>query len=272
MKKYISSQVPAEYEQLDSVFGGDGTNINNQYLNTNFKCSDFYGCEIELCMRGNLRENNKWYLNGAYEPNKIAQSGLVGDSTTTCYAYINYGFAQTAYSSNADTTQFHTLYMSDGEQRFDGVPYAYEHYGTLTDYNYLLFARRDSGGVTVSPPMNIRYFWVKKDGEYLLYYIPARRKSDGKIGFYDPVSETFNIGTGNLQSGGNYYGGWVGCGYKIRENGAWEDTDSEKKRSGGSWNLPNTRLLSKGKSAIYREYRDVKEPVPEEKKDEAIKR
>lgn len=68
MKKYIASQLPAEYEQLDSILGGDGTNLNNVYLNTNFKCSDFYGCEIELCMRGNLRENNKWHLNGAYEP------------------------------------------------------------------------------------------------------------------------------------------------------------------------------------------------------------
>lgn len=277
MKKYIASQLPAEYEQVDSVLGGDGTNINNAYLNTRFKCSDFYGCEIEICMLGNLRERNKWYLNGAYEPGKVAQSGLIGNSTTTCYGNLNYGFAQAVYTSDVDVTKFHTLYMSDGEQRFDGVPYAYENYGTLTDYVYLLFARKDSSGVTVSPPMNIKYFWVKKDGDYLLNYIPARRKSDGKIGFYDTVSETFSIGTGNLRSGGDYAGDWVNCGYKIRENGAWEDTDSEKKRSGGSWSSPNTRSLSKGsllskKSEIYREYRDVKEPVPDENKDEQIKR
>lgn len=273
MKKYITSQLPAEYEQLDSVLGGGA-----EYLSTGFKCSEFYGCEIEICMKVHSSvEDNKYLLNGAYDSGKVAQSGLITNSSTTCYATINYGFSQAANSNNVSRNEFHTLYMSDGEQRLDGVPYAYENYGTLTDYVYLLFARKDSSGTTVSPSMNIKYFWVKKDGDYLLNYIPARRKRDGKIGFYDTVSETFNIGTEYFQSGGNY-SDWVDCDYKIRENGVWVNTDSEKKRSDGSWNLPNTRslskgsTLSKGKSEIYREYRDVKEPVPEEKKDEQIKR
>lgn len=261
-----SPDLPAEYEQLDSVLGGD-----RRYLNTHFKCSEFYGCEIEICMKVHSSAGDSMYLlNGAYDPGKTAQSGLITNGRATCFVTMNYGFSQSIYSNNISRNEFHTLYMSDGEQRVDGVPYAYENYGTLTDYVYLLFARRDSEGITSPGRQYIKYFWVKKDGDYLLNYIPARRKSDGKIGFYDTVSETFNIGTENLQSGGEY-AGWVDAPVYEYTQGAWVRT-TENKYSNGSWNSPNTRLLSKGKSEIRREYRDVKEPVPEEKKDEQIKR
>ena len=38
---------------------------------------------------------------------------------------------------------------------------------------------------------DIAEFWIKNNGNYKMYLIPCKRKSDQKVGMYDTISKTF---------------------------------------------------------------------------------
>jgi hypothetical protein len=196
--KKFGTQVPSDYQELTFI-----ANSGTQYIDTGLVGTDLYGCEIEICMKvTKTTPANLYYLNGAYVAGHTTQSGLIREDDEYAHSVVNMGFNSPSYSGSIALSDWHTIYTSDGIQKIDGVIFSNKTYGTLNNLRYLLFARSDTG-ITISPPFAIKYFWVKKNGQYIRNMIPVRRKSDNQLGLYDKANDVFytNQGTGNFTAG-----------------------------------------------------------------------
>lgn len=88
---------------------------------------------------------------------------------------------------------------------FDGTEHTYaktgDFNGTLTFYIF----GRNQGGVIGYNAKGMRYYYLKMymDGELVRDFVPCYRKSDGEIGMYDLVSNSFftNAGSGTFEKG-----------------------------------------------------------------------
>ncbi len=100
------------------------------------------------------------------------------------------------FIGNQSINQIHTAVVKDNIVTFDDQPYATNTKGdTLPNSAKLLI----SHGIIAK----IYSVKVKKNGVLFADFIPARRNSDGVLGMYDTVSNTFftNSGTGNFIAG-----------------------------------------------------------------------
>ena len=187
-KKY--SRLPDAYQELEYIQSGS-LNLYTGYIDTGLVGTDLYGCEIETCMKVTaITSANLYYLNGAYVAGQTTQIGLIREDTEYVHSIINMGFNSAPYSGSITLNDWHTIYTSDGIQKTDGVIIGNETYGTFNNLHYLLFARSDTG-VTLSPPFAMKYFWIKKNGQYIRNMIPAKRKSDNVVGMYDIATDVF---------------------------------------------------------------------------------
>lgn len=188
--KQFKKKLPDTYQELEYIQSGS-LHLQTGYIDTGLVGTDLYGCEIETCMKVTvITSYNLYYLNGAYEAGHAAQTGLIREDTEYVHSVVNMGFNTALYSGSIALSDWHTIYTSDGIQKTDGIIVGNETYGTLNNLHYLLFARSDTG-VTLSPPFAMKYFWIKKNGQYIRNMIPAKRKSDNVVGMYDLANNVF---------------------------------------------------------------------------------
>lgn len=226
-------RLPDEYQELEYIQSGS-LHTQTGYIDTGLVGTDLYGCEIETCMKITISTGaNMYYINGAYESGKTTQIGLVRVDTTYCTSISNMGFSTAIASGNIALNDWHTIYIADGEQKCDGVVVGTSNYGTLNSLNYLLFARSDTG-VTLSPPFAMKYFRIKKNGQYIRNFIPAKRKSDNVVGMYDIANDVFYTSENQYAFIGDNDVSWVDSHY-IRVNGVWQAVASAHERTGGQW-------------------------------------
>ena len=187
-KKY--SRLPDTYQELEYIQSGI-IYLQTGYIDTGLVGTDLYGCEIETCMKVAVSTaSNLYYLNGSYVAGQVTQTGLIREDYEYVHSIVNMGFNTPTYSGSIVLNDWHTIYTSDGIQKTDGTIVGNETYGTLNNLHYLLFARSDTG-VTTSPPFAMKYFWIKKNGQYIRNMIPAKRKSDNAVGMYDIANDVF---------------------------------------------------------------------------------
>lgn len=74
-----------------------------------------------------------------------------------------------------------------------------------SNYDVFVFARNASGSLNNPASMEVYRFWMEdvSTGSKVLDFIPCRRRSDGAIGMFDIVSQSFfgNSGTGSFIAG-----------------------------------------------------------------------
>lgn len=101
---------------------------------------------------------------------------------------------------------FHSCHMAADGTSFDET-YSVSYNATVsevTSRNIALFARMDgSNNLERFSHRKIRIFQIRENGIIVLDLVPCYRKSDGEIGMYDLVSNTFftNAGTGTFTKG-----------------------------------------------------------------------
>lgn len=126
-------------------------------------------------------------------------------NTTSEWAWRGYFYGPQSYLNNvheADAT------FRNGSQEivFDGTNYTYsktgDFNGTMTFY---IFGRHHDGDTIGMVASGMRYYYLKMylDDVLVRDYIPCYRKSDGEIGMYDLVSNSFftNAGSGTFEKG-----------------------------------------------------------------------
>ena len=129
-------------------------------------------------------------LSGAYMLGiNTTASGLSRDANKHILKFVTSGSNQILYDV-VDESNIRTLVSTSLSGSFSG--------NTLSLY---VGARHSS-----STPVNfvsgkIYYTYLKQNGNLLYDYIPAKRDSDGAIGFYDNVSQSFKAPSGTLTAG-----------------------------------------------------------------------
>ena len=129
-------------------------------------------------------------LSGAYMLGiNTTASGLSRDANKHILKFVTSGSNQILYDV-VDESNIRTLVSTSLSGSFYG--------NTLSLY---VGARHSS-----STPVNfvsgkIYYTYLKQNGNLLYDYIPAKRDSDGAIGFYDNVSQSFKAPSGTLTAG-----------------------------------------------------------------------
>ncbi len=203
----ISSQttLPAGYTALEYIESDGGQRINTGVhgLNT-----------------GDWKIYVKWMITGTQTQTYPMICGTYDDEYTNTYriilnqlnpqSYFLYGDCRALNgliewrSFNGAMNQIHTGLMERDSVTFDGI----KHTGcnikgstiSASSDIYLFGYSIDAAG---RPIGRLYHSWATKDGVYQYNAIPARRDSDGEIGMYDTVSNTFltNDGTGDFVAG-----------------------------------------------------------------------
>lgn len=62
-----------------------------------------------------------------------------------------------------------------------------------TPVTLFLFASNENGSARIGKDLRIYYFKIFEADTLIRNYIPAKRKSDGAIGLYDTVNDTFSL-------------------------------------------------------------------------------
>lgn len=204
MIKQYAARLPFEYQEVEYI-----ENYISEYIDTGLTGADMIDCEIEICMQVLISNANEFMLQGAYESGHTAQIGLVTVDENTVRCSMNLAFAEAVMVSGFSKADFHTLYLTSGLQKVDGVQVGTSQtVATLTTNQFLIFGRYNqvgSSSITISKMTRIKYFWVKKNDEYLRYFIPCYRKADNEVGMYDIANDVFytNIGGGAFVKGPN---------------------------------------------------------------------
>ena len=114
------------------------------------------------------------------------------------------------YGPQAFLNQIHEVdaVMQNGSQNvlFDGTEYTYTKTGNFNGtINFFIFCRNHGNGTYGMYAKGMRYYYLKMwlDDVLVRDYIPCYRKSDGEIGMYDIVSNSFftNAGSGTFEKG-----------------------------------------------------------------------
>lgn len=214
---YVSngrSDVPSTYEQL-SYLESTGT----QYIDPNLKINDIFGCDIKYQSTG--KANSSYGLDGVIGCNGAVK---VTDGTNCdlkiWFSYGQYGTCiLTLFRSSAGirfrrdisslddyyATIHHVQWKTDGTVWYNGenVIQLDGPYEAKDNYNIYAFAANSATSASNKFYSKTRMYYLKfcaQDGTLLRDFVPCKRISDGVLGMYDVVSDTFftNKGTGTF--------------------------------------------------------------------------
>lgn len=191
------SPLPSEYRLLEYI-----ESTGSQYIDTGLQGNNKLG--VELCYSQTVLANwnNDYHGHGV---DNWRQGVLLRidqkytDQYFACY-YCNSTAVVSSTTSILADTNFHTIYMTNGLQKFDGSVIGNTTITKNATYTFLLFAMRANNGVGHYAKDRIKYakFWY--DGNLERDYLPALRISDSKPGLYDLVNNQFytKSGTGEF--------------------------------------------------------------------------
>lgn len=210
------SDVPSIYEQL-SYLESTGT----QYINPDIKINSIYGCDIKYQSTG--KANSSYGLDGI-----IGCNGAVkATDGTNCDLKIWFSYGQhgtristsfrntTGKGYNNNIISFDDYYATinniqwktDGTIWHNGENVAKVDgpYEARKDYNIFVFCANPGETTANKFYSKTRIYYSKfcaQDGTLLRDLVPCKRISDGVLGMYDVVSDTFftNKGTGTFLS------------------------------------------------------------------------
>lgn len=123
---------------------------------------------------------------------------------------IQVAFGQSTISTSTDLTislavnRFYNFFLKNGEIAIDDTKYDIRSAAVNCTVSLGIFARNNPDGVWTSPIKARCSHFSIEDGDVLVRdFIPCRRLSDGAIGMFDLVSQSFfgNSGTGSFIAG-----------------------------------------------------------------------
>jgi len=197
------TQVPAGYTQLEYI-----ESTGTQWIDTGMKIGPSENISVKFAYTTN--NERRWF--GAIQNNDYRSPGffftyVVGVPRTVTIYTNNSSHSVLADTVSLELNQAYTLkwhgspftnpeIIPSVAWRSNNIKQTY--FYTPTNNSYLFTANTNTT-ITTTRPMRIYHFEVKGK----INFIPARRDSDGEIGMYDTVSNTFftNKGTGEFIAG-----------------------------------------------------------------------
>ena len=209
------SDVPSIYEQL-SYLESTGT----QYIDSGLKMNDIFGCDIKYQSTG--KANSSFGLDGIFGCNGALTSDGSNVDLKLWFGYGQYGNCINAMFRNKSgksykvpitsfdeyyATIHHIQWKTDGTVWYNGenVHQLDGPYNTTKNYNIFVFCANPGETTANKFYSKTRMYYLKfcaQDGALLRDFVPCKRISDGVLGMYDVVSDTFftNKGTGTFLS------------------------------------------------------------------------
>ena len=197
------TQVPAGYTQLKYL-----ESTGTQWIDTGMKIGPSENISVKFAYTTN--DERRWF--GAIQNNDYRSPGFfftyISGVPRSVTIYTNnsssYGYATTRSLelNQAYTLKWHGSPFTNPEIIPSVAWYSnnikQKYFYTPTNNSYL-FTANSNTTITTTRPMRIYHFEVKGK----INFIPARRNSDGVLGMYDTVSNTFftNAGTGEFIAG-----------------------------------------------------------------------
>lgn len=174
--------LPAGYTRLQYVSTDSRANLDTGVAGTNdlevsisFYVANYvqygflygnYVDDVHRCCRAILNQQTSLFVAGG---NNLAQ-------------------AVSGFSLNA----WHKLVVTASEAYFDNVRTSVASASLTDNSNLICLGNRQNGSTTFRDiGLRIKAFSIKKEGVLVLNYVPAKRDSDEKAGFYDLITETF---------------------------------------------------------------------------------
>lgn len=185
-------ELPLEYQKVEYI-----ESTGTQYINTGVKLSGNHSVEIDYQFTSVPKSGDRNGLYGGLETSTGRHGALV--SPTTMKLEYGYGTGNAYYQTSIPDTNRHVIKQAKNEVYVDGaLIYTFE----VAIFQQTIEAPLGTFNFTNYKPAKAKYFasrWWNGD-TLIRNYIPCYRKSDGKPGMYDTVTETFftNAGTGEF--------------------------------------------------------------------------
>lgn len=200
------SILPTGYTALEYI-----ESTGTQYIDTGVNNTGSIGFEtdIQVNVYGEI-ERGVFGTSASLEPNHyVFQVHVNTTDANGLLLYMRKGGPDHLEFANPSVTGFHkyAYNVNNDDKAYRDNTYigTIEHISVAINYPFYLFARDVSGLLKDNSGSSItmKYFKIYRDGEMVRNFIPARRDSDGEIGMYDMVTNTFftNAGTGEFIAG-----------------------------------------------------------------------
>lgn len=191
-----SARLPSTYQEVTYI-QSSGT----QYFNTGFYANGNSGYKFKF----NNGETSG-VLFGAYNSAWTNGSGYYHNNSSSQYEYFHYWANVAIFAlrgSPINTYEYDiekgSIYSPTGSAIYTSGDKTF----TINYPTYLLAG--NWGGTNAEQPLSCRlyYFQILDNGILVHDYVPCYRKSDGEIGLYDLINNTFltNAGTGTFGKG-----------------------------------------------------------------------
>lgn len=195
------SRLPNAFQQVEWI--GTPTSGTKPYIDTGVTCS---ATTIRMVAKYNILGSNDCYGVGTRK----------GDGSTTQFCFFGHysGKSQWAYGSYYYGPAYSPNTICEAEATFEsgnqqivlnGVSHSNGKTGDMNGTGTFYIFGRNNDGTAWLQPNGMRFYYLKMylDGELVRDYIPCYRKSDGEIGMYDLVSNSFftKATTGTFEKG-----------------------------------------------------------------------
>jgi hypothetical protein len=198
--------IPVAYRRVRYI-EGTGT----QYIDTNYKPNPSTGIEVMFQFNDLTYQQRVFGIDSSDNSNPLSYSLYINGSGKLAYAYQNgkgnWRNLGVKVNTLAHNYEFN---VTSGSIMYDSKQFTINTNPTNTSaYNLLIMARNNytSSGVKVNNFASIKIYTFKiyENGTLIRDYVPCYRTSDGVIGMYDKVGNSFytNAGAGEFKKGEN---------------------------------------------------------------------
>lgn len=178
-----------------------------QYVNLGYKFAFTYSFDVQAAGNEEIKTgaDKSTYIFGSRASGGGLYNALVYDTSKTIKLTI--GGRNLQNTIRWDDCLPHKVYISDGKQIVDNNVTTTKYLNSIYDGNMFLFTINYGGTYAGENRTlcSVYYFKCYDDDAIKQYLVPCMRVSDGILGMYDIVSDTFltNAGSGVFVSGGD---------------------------------------------------------------------
>lgn len=181
--------LPVEYQQLEwlqSYYYEPAT--DNYIINTNQLAT--YQTELEMVVAsvGDVTAPGRSFISA--RPSNTGATNAFMIASFSAAQKFGFGYFGTWYQAIARDNDFHKYIVSNANLSVDGVSYGTPSVASGDTTRTLWIFGENGSSRFAGRPQKMKYIKITQNGVLGFHGIPCYRKSDGKNGFYDLVSNS----------------------------------------------------------------------------------
>lgn len=197
----LSADLPSEYQEVEYI-----ESTGTQYIDTGIKAKGTIGFEVSFFSNDKFSGSYPGYgsvFGGrtASTKNEIQVTTYTTNDTPTG----TFRYANSSHQAYINLKEKNIISYLDNEYIVNGALIEISRSTFDSNQNMTIFAVNNGGTITQYGKVKLYYLKLYDDNILVRNYIPCLRLSDGEIGLYDTVSNTFftNKGTGVFKTSEN---------------------------------------------------------------------